>query len=972
MRRSSLLPACALLLSLPALSLTGGTVRADLSVVPPLPPAGVRAFPAPPPTLAQALAALPPPKQDLFLTVGADKVTLPPGGLPPEPDSGPKQVGGIYGRMAWEFGGVTALGPPTMVVLNPSPGDPHPFDGMPPTDALKLLLAGLTPPQWAALTGPSGLGLSDLTGDVPRALFEALLPVGDVKAFPQAHEASPQYPIPLTAQDLRGMRLRLGRETAILFPKETDGSSMQFTGTGAPDLGKPRYYANALNFPNPLSAGPPPGEDKPVFGAVLRETLPNSPKEADLDYDAPALARSVRLDGVATAGDLLARVGKSAGLELYADRRYERRSVTLAGRRTARGRDLLRAAAFCVAGTFRRVGPAYVLTDDREGIAPRRERLRRFVEEAEMGRHEAVAAAGDSLLTAHGGLDALPSLDGLDESKAQKALAGDPFSRAGNRGLLTFAQLSPAQQESARRQVQQWNEEADRFEQTPGGHGQHGERLTLAGPFLLSSSPYVFLLSPAVPGTVDLPGLSADRLFQPSGKLQAENWHKMEEDAAKDAARNAPPPVWRHAPPSAAPAVKLALAPFPRRALLAAPRTVSELDSVIASMKALGLNQLWLDVFSGGHSVLDKPAGESPLAPNNGGTGGGAARSSLAPPLLGAGGSSPAPPSTAVGAGGRSSSPDILTEALARTKGTGIAVLPAVDLLRWGADAPAEACDRTVLGETSAQAAAWRQRYLNATQDTQPQFVQVLPTDQWACPAAPAAEATLLALVRRLAATPGVAALALRGTVPPGYGHPHGSSSGMEYDDLGYVPPLRLAFLRRAHVDPLDLDTSRVLPSGADLSVPGFDDDSIAGNTAEDWNTFRDEAGRGLFPRLLAAAQEAGGPQFRFLLPARGDGVAQGWYGLWDTPQAPLPELPPAQWHSPPGADFAKIAHARSRIVLAALPPWLLTAPSSSPVADLLPWLKPGWDGLVLDATVPAQGQSGADLLANLARGAAR
>ena len=79
-------------------------------------------------------------------------------------------------------------------------------------------------------------------------------------------------------------------------------------------------------------------------------------------------------------------------------------------------------------------------------------------------------------------------------------------------------------------------------------------------------------------------------------------------------------------------------------------------------MKALGLNQLWLDVFSGGHSHLDKPPG-----------------------------------------GG----PDILTEALARTKGTGIAVIPALNLLRWGADPPPDACDLTALGETSAQAEAW-------------------------------------------------------------------------------------------------------------------------------------------------------------------------------------------------------------------------------------------------------------------------
>ena len=916
MRPLSLLPACFVALSLSAPALTGGAVRVQVAPAPPAPrsPALMSASPAPARTLAQALAALAPPKEELFLTVGADTLFLPPGSPPPDPDSGPRQVGADYGRSAWEFGGVTALGPPTMVVLNTHPGDPRPFDGMPPSDALKLLLAGLTPPQWAALTSEAGLGLADLSGDVPRALFEALLPSGDVKAWPESREAppggAPPAPIPLTAQDLRGLRLRLGRRTMISFPVE--GNPAEFQGVADPSLGKTRYLASA---PAPEAAAPglASAGDRPVFGAVLRETLPNEPKLADLDYDVPALARSVRLEGVATVGDLVARVGRSAGLELYADRRYETRTVTLAGRRTARGRDLLRAAAFCLAGTFRRVGPAYVLTDDREGTAPRRERLLRFVEEAEMARHAAVAAAGDGLIAAHGGSDALPSLDGLAITKAQKALNGDPIPIFGTMVRLTFAQLSPAQQESARLQAQRANERADRLEQTADGHG---ERLSLAGPFMLSDAPTVFLLSPAVPGLLTLPALSAASLFFPSGKLQAENQRKFEEEEA----RNAPPPPLRPPParrPAAPPALKLALAPFPRRAVLAAPRTVPELLSVIASMKALGLNQLWLDVFSEGHSRLES---------------------------------------------------GLLTEALARTKGTGIAVIPTLDLLRWGADAPAEACDLTALGETSAQAAAWQQRYLNATHDLQPQFIQVLPTGTWACPAAPATEAPLLALVRRLAATPGVGTLVLRGTVPPGYGHPAGFSFGMAPDDLGYVPALRLLFLRRAHLDPLDLDTSSILPSGADLSMPAFDDGGMTGKALEDWSAFRDEARRGLFPRLLAAAQEKGGRQFRFLISQRGD-TGQDWYGLWDDPQAPLPELPPALWHSPPGTDLAKIAHARSRIALAALPPWVLTSTYSSPAAALLPLMKPGWDGMVLDATAPNGGRSGSDLLAGLARG---
>jgi len=908
MRPSSLLLACTLLLSLLA-----GAVRAD-------------GLPSPTPearTLAQALAALPPPKQDLFVSVGADRVVLPPGAPPPDPDSRPNQVGAAYGRLSRDFGGVMALAPPTMVVLNTRPGVPDPYNGMPPEDALKLLLAGLTPPQWAALTGPSGLGLADLSDDAQRALFEALLPSGDVTAYPQATMIFPTgaqpAPILLTAADLRAVRLHLGRQTQMLFSASPEGNF--FTGSGVTASEVKRQYN--ISMPGTLLV-PRPAGDKAVYGAVLRRTVLNSPKDADLDYDAPALKRSIRVDGIATVGDLVARVGQAAGLELYADRHYEKRTVTLVGRRTARAVDLLRAVAFCVTGTFRRVGPAYVLTDDREGTAPRRQRLTRFVQEAKMARHAALQSAGDNLVTMHGGADALPPLDGLGATDAQKALPSMPG--LGSTVRVTFAQLTPAQQEYAaayvRRanegvaQIRRENEAAGRAEEAAG----QAKDMTLDGPFLLSASPLLSLQCPAVPGPITLSPLSADALFQRSSKLRRAQDHPF-----------APP---RPVPPSALAAL---LAPLPRRAVLAAPRTAQELDQVIAAMKVLGLNQLWLDVFSGGHSHLD-----SPLAANNGGTGEDSEKASPTLPQLGIGG------------------PDILTEALARTKGMGIVVVPALDLLRWGADAPAGASDRTALGETSAQQQAWQRRYTDVTQDrTAEDAARTPPPDVWACPAAPPTEAALLALVRRLAATPGVTTLALHGTVPPGYDRSPGPTSGIGEEDLGYVPALRLAFLRRDHLDPLDLDTNPTLPGGADVSLPEFGGWTGAENPARDWNALRNGAGRDLLRRLLAAAQEAGG-RVRFLVSQRGDAGMGGWYGLWDDPQAPLPEVPEAgkfdPLHPPWEINYALVAHAQSQIALYALPAWAGWSPYIT--ADMLRKLKPGWDGVVLDVTDPAGGDS--------------
>jgi len=907
MRPRPLLLACALA----ALLVGGGAVRADISLAPP-PERALRPLPAPPPppTLAQALAVLGAPEQDLFLTVGADKVLLPPGTVPATPDDRPGQVGEAYGLLARDFGGVMALAPPTMVVLNTRPGTPDPHIGLSPEEALKLLLAGLTPSQWAALTSEAGLAVLDLDTEAQRGDFEAVLPAGDLTAFPEYDPliSNPNPPdATLRAADRAGARLRLGRRMEIEVPLEV-GPAWQ---TGAE---KTAWRKESVTYKAPpggagydANSAPvaPPGA---VYGAVLRETRPNNPKDADLDYSAPALRQSVGVDGLETVGDLVARVGRAAGLELYAGRRYEGRRVTLVGRRTARAVDLLRATAFCLTGTFRRVGPAYVLTDDREGTAPRRRALRRFVERAEMARAGALEATEDGLAAAHGDEGALPWLGGPGFSDAQRALPQfNP--EAGGDLSVPFALLTPAQQSFV----------LDRVTRASAGTGA---RLDAGGRFVLQGRTHLLLVSPALPGPFLLEYLPLYNLFRPSPAAQEKQTRRKGKEAAKAPAAPPPPVV----PPAA---LRAALAPYARRAALVAPRTAAEVAGVVASMKALGLNQLWLDVFSGGHSRLD--------------TG-------------------------------------ILAEALARTKGRGIAVIPALDLLRWGADAPEGARDLTAQGETSAEQETWAGRYAHATCGWMFEAPYVPPSDVWACPAAPAVEETLLGAVRRLAATPGVTTLAVRDAVPPGYQRVPGVEEVGE-TDLGYVPALRLASLRRDHVDPVDLDGETTLPGGADISLPGLDDWAALQSASQAWGLLRDGAGRDLLRRLLAAAKEAGGPRFRFLVERRGDTTWGGGYGLWGDPQAPLPETPFSQADRPePGgvqpfseAEDARragrsrrAAQAQCRVTLQALPPW---GASSAPlVALLLRRLEPGWGGVVLDVS----GAGGAGRLAGLAGTPAR
>ncbi len=95
---------------------------------------------------------------------------------------------------------------------------------------------------------------------------------------------------------------------------------------------------------------------------------------------------------------------------------------------------------------------------------------------------------------------------------------------------------------------------------------------------------------------------------------------------------------------------------------------------------------------------------------------------------------------------------------------------------------------------------------------------------------------TLTTLVQRLAATPGVTALVLRETVSSGCDRAAGSRYGAQGDPLGYTPLLRLAFLRKNHVDPLDLEPETYEGQmTANLSLPEFKDWQALGRVAEDW-----------------------------------------------------------------------------------------------------------------------------------------
>ena len=851
-------------------------------------------------TLDDALGqATPPAHGGVALAVDAAKVKLPAGTILPGTKLTVADAASLFHRASQEFGSVTALAPPTMTVLNTAPGEPNIYAGMPPLDAFTLLLASLSDSQWSALTSVSGLGVSDLNPS-QQQIFAALLSHGGKLLV------RPQYAVgekwddkdqrDLTDQ-LPQAHLRLGQTITLGLPPKEDPNSSYGDVSIPPPAGTVRQY----EVTEREDYG---GSSNKDYGADVRAEVPNVPKRGQLDFSMPALKMLVPLTGLKTVGDLVYRIGGMSRTELYADPRLEKKPLTLLGAVSAPAGDLLRALAFCLCGTFRQVGPAYVLTDDLVGIGTRRQIWTEFEEDANTLRRGPVIAASNALYVRH-----LPrELPWFGDPAAYtpdeiKSAGRQPFNTEDGflpELKLPFAKLTPAQQDMAERGVAKWNEEYKMQPVTTDGG------LITVRPGLSTQ-----LLVPGIATPVDLSlnhgGMDQIFVFQMSQeevneKQKAENdeFVKAHPEAARlVAGATARAPV----------ATLLALLkPTPRRGAIIHPHTLKDVDADVAAAKTLGLNTLWLDVFSGGSAHLPGSALSDSAA-------------------------------------AKTAENDILAAALDRTKGTGIRVFALFDLLFWGQTPPAQDADLNILGETSAQAAArWQQRKALLPEGqlmSEEDYANAVIPD-WpgvaVSPLAPDVQSALVGYMKTVAARPGVAGLVWRDTDTPGYDLlPGGSDTSSLL--LGYQTDMRLAFLRRFHADPVDIYDVGHSGTIANTDLPNFSDQghgNLMYTLHDNWVKFRQDMGLTFLQSLYAAINPARTLAARRTLilvrqRRRGQGgndgfgnhlYPPGWYGSWDNPRLPPPTLHTAGEDYQPGQpslpvpDETTQAKAQSQIVL--------------------------------------------------------
>ena len=764
---------------------------------------------SPPGSLASALARTPPAAPDIALAVGAEKIPLLPDAVLPGTSPTLSDIAGEYGRLLQRFGPVAALAPPTMTVVYSPPDTPNPYDGMPPGKVLKLLASTFTAAQWKAFFSPAGLGYADLTTDAQKSLFAAFFPGGHLVVIKDKPNAADD---PKTKQDISGdaltqAHLRLGFLMSVALQAAGKPDEHIFAGGDRPENGPTRYtMLNEQTY----------GADR-EFGAQVRESRPNLPKPSELDPN--TLTAPVPLAGVQTIRDLVIRIGLAQHLELYADARYAARTVILAGAaKSAPAGDLLSALALCVCGTYRKVGPAYVLTDDLVGLGTKHVLWKDF--EAKAAALLPAAASSSPAASPYTAQDIPWNTAGPDaftpaqQSQFWKKQRENQMQGLGNVFDLTlpFRQLSPAQQEVAQ-QVQEHNEKS------------HTET-TLDGPIMLQAEPVLTLTLPSLDGPVFLYD-SYDNLLPPPALSPAEQAAQQTQMQARM------PPLLRPAPAAPSGPLRPVVQSFTRRAVRLAPRDAAELSRTLAAMKTLGFNELWLQI-----TPDPRPA---------------ASDTQLA----------------------------LLTQAVQAGRADGITVLPDVPLLRWAGASPAF-LDKDILGRTASEANKAAEYPQPAVSDT-------------VTPFAPEVVARLAALVQSFARLP-LGGIVWEDLMPAGYQaiNPNGFDSLGNTEPLGYADAGRLALLRSAQVDPVDLYTNSYTDERAHVSVPDFDTDFDLNRALYNkWRSLRADTAKTLATRLVsrlpASFLPAAGSARRPLLvpPASEPFVSQ--YGSWDNFQGPLP-----------------------------------------------------------------------------------
>lgn len=691
-----------------------------------------------PPTVKQRQISIPPPERQGY-------------GLP--------TLAGYFGQRVVRLPTLTVIAPAEMTLLRVPPGKPDPLVGMNRTQRARLLQISLTDAQWQQMGSERGIGADDLTPE-QRALFLSLLPspmvfhpgrvVGNGLRFGGPGSEADRG-VTLGEAERAAVRLRINRTTHLASPPlSTDIRTGGETVPIHPHPEGAKLYA--------LMGDHDAGERERLQNAQrFQEVVPSRRKPGHLDVRSPSLDPLVSLEGAKTLGDLIRRVATTTGLELVADPRIAALPLWIkaGGNEGVRAGDLLDALAWGVTGTYRKVGPLFLLTDDVEGIGTRRARIAEWVREAKELQRQWEETAKEKMRSS-------PVLSYLSFAPGDR-MAPPPallekieqgWSTPSGRGRgqqVPLSQLTPFQQEfvrsqlEARRQRPRIAESQSADSSAVAEYDPYPTQAVRTDRVWASIRTSMTLLVPRV-GEVD-----ASNDFD---SLNIEDFlPQITVPDPEDRVRAGP--------------VKLLPSMKAGAMLLVSPQSAKEAEEVAAVAGERGVAQLWI-----------------------------------------------LPPATAKGAGAR----EILSAAVAAGKRHGLPVYAVVRLMTappptapdaagGGNTANPVLSDTTILGETGTQ---WTKRY-GASPPEHPGVAKarraLLEPADWLQPGDARTLGVVKARLRDAASISDLAGLVLRDTAAPGYILENPATIGDQWDgQFGYTEALRLACIRRNGFDPIDME----------------------------------------------------------------------------------------------------------------------------------------------------------------------
>lgn len=655
--------------------------------------------------------------------------------------------------------------------------DPDIYADMAAGERMVVFRATLTPAQWRKVISTEGIGLEDLDAQ-QRPLFLAILShpmvvhrVIGVEENPEITKDRIPESIPVSPAQRLATRISLRQRITWSF---IGGRYFQRSGM-RDDLppGTAELRLATASAQSMMSS-----ESTRVFGSPLVETVRARLKPGDLPFDWNGLDPRMTLTGAETVGDLFQRARAATRVEIYCDFRYARMPIHTRGA-SARTGDILKALCYAVTGTFRRVGSAFVFTDDREGLGTRHARLQDWllngIQAIQQIAYRAHKAMYDQPTTSliwdesdYVSPNAALKTKLADFKKRQETLSIEEWRRLENRQLLVpINELPPAMGETIRGQLARLlKDPLTKLALSQESDRPAPIRSDVVG---IDSTERFVLVVPGI-GVVDASQL------QETGNFAFRNYE----------------------PPSEQRDTRLVLQPGGTyREVIIAPNSVEEAQRAVREAKRRGFTALWLMVCPDDTAILSAgiTAGKAAGIPV-----GAVVR------VLRSSGTTNLPLDINILG---ETSPEVATRVSATTL---------THSIRWDPDSGWNGVDPAVAIHQEVATLVAREKRWGG----------------WLRANHPEARGVLRARIAALARLPGLAGLILCDLVEPG-------SEGGEaaYDSwnaltmLGYNPETRLAFLRKYGTDPVDLsplhsgnlqEGSMSFPQSPNIHLPFFQD----------------------------------------------------------------------------------------------------------------------------------------------------